>query len=55
MSLAMAGLPVRIAEPVGPRPRSVSAHVMFRLAEYPSSYPFWATGRAWTPREGEPP
>ncbi len=37
--------PVRMALPLGPRPLSVSAHVMLALARYPSSTPTHATGR----------
>ncbi len=32
MFLQMAGFPVRMAVPVGPRPRSVSAQVMFTVS-----------------------
>ena len=39
------GLPRRIAVPVGPRPRSLSAQVIFKVSKYPSSKPANATGR----------
>ncbi len=39
------GWAVRIAVPVGPRPRSASAQVSRRVSRYPSSKPEQATGR----------
>ncbi len=37
--------PVRMQVPVGPRPRSESAQVMFAAFRYPSSNPACAMGR----------
>src|SRR4030042_3039379 len=47
--LHMLTLPVRMAVPVGPRPRSVSAQVIRNVPKYPSSKPAWATARTVLP------